>query len=64
MDVKQAISTLAKAPGVYQFLDKNGKIIYVGKAKNLRIELVLISIKFMKMVKPLYWLGKLQILKP
>ena len=36
MDVKQAISTLAKAPGVYQFLDKNGKIIYVGKAKKLK----------------------------
>ncbi len=23
-------------PGVYQFVDKNGKVIYVGKAKNLR----------------------------
>lgn len=36
MNVKQLISTLSKAPGVYQFLDKNGKIIYVGKAKNLK----------------------------
>ena len=36
MNIKQLISTLSKAPGVYQFFDKNGKIIYVGKAKNLK----------------------------
>ena len=28
--------TLPNSPGVYQFIDKQGDIIYVGKAKNLR----------------------------
>ncbi|MDA0753479.1 MAG: excinuclease ABC subunit UvrC [Candidatus Marinimicrobia bacterium] len=27
---------LPKQPGIYQFKDKNGKIIYIGKAKNLK----------------------------
>lgn len=30
------ISTLPNGPGVYQYYDKNGKILYVGKAKNLK----------------------------
>ncbi len=30
------VSTLPDNPGVYQFYDKDGKILYVGKAKNLR----------------------------
>ncbi|WP_452220030.1 excinuclease ABC subunit UvrC [Lacinutrix salivirga] len=30
------IKTLPNAPGVYQYLDNNGTIIYVGKAKNLK----------------------------
>ncbi|GGD95736.1 excinuclease ABC subunit UvrC [Planktosalinus lacus] len=30
------ISTLPNSPGVYQYYDKNGKILYVGKAKNLK----------------------------
>ncbi len=32
----QKTKTLPNSPGVYQFLDKEGVIIYVGKAKNLR----------------------------
>ena len=28
--------SLPENPGVYQYFDKNGKIIYIGKAKNLR----------------------------
>ncbi len=28
--------TIPKEPGVYQFIDKNDKILYVGKAKNLK----------------------------
>lgn len=28
--------TLPEKPGVYQYFDKNGKILYVGKAKNLK----------------------------
>ncbi len=30
------LSTLPKTPGVYQFYDDNDKILYVGKAKNLK----------------------------
>lgn len=30
------VSTLPDNPGVYQFYDKDGKMLYVGKAKNLR----------------------------
>ena len=34
--VKEKAYLLPNDPGVYQFLDSTGKIIYVGKAKNLR----------------------------
>ena len=30
------IQTLPDNPGVYQYYDKEGKILYVGKAKNLK----------------------------
>ncbi|MBC7126457.1 MAG: GIY-YIG nuclease family protein, partial [Bacteroidales bacterium] len=30
------LSSLPDLPGVYQFFDSTGKIIYIGKAKNLR----------------------------
>ena len=30
------IQTLPDGPGVYQYYDKEGKILYVGKAKNLK----------------------------
>ncbi|MDC8002566.1 excinuclease ABC subunit UvrC [Aureisphaera galaxeae] len=34
--VKLQISTLPNDPGVYQYYDKEGKLLYVGKAKNLK----------------------------
>ena len=34
--LKQIISTLPSTPGVYQYFNAEGKIIYVGKAKNLK----------------------------
>lgn len=35
-NIRKTLDNLPKKPGVYQFKDKIGKIIYVGKAKNLR----------------------------
>jgi excinuclease ABC subunit C len=32
----EIVKTLPGKPGVYQFFDSNGKILYVGKAKNLK----------------------------
>ena len=34
--LKEQVAALPLAPGVYQFLDRSGTIIYVGKAKSLR----------------------------
>ncbi len=34
--VKQKLAALPSKPGVYRYFDKNGTLIYVGKAKNLR----------------------------
>ena len=35
--LKSIVAALPSSPGCYQYLDKEGKIIYVGKAKNLKI---------------------------
>ena len=35
-DIKSIAANLPNLPGVYQYLDLSGKIIYVGKAKDLR----------------------------
>jgi len=40
IDHKSIVSLLPNKPGVYQFLDTSGNIIYVGKAKNLRKRVV------------------------
>lgn len=36
LEVKQTLSILPELSGSYQYFDKNGEIIYVGKAKNLK----------------------------
>ncbi len=36
LSLKEQVAMLPLSPGVYQFLDASGKIIYVGKAKSLR----------------------------
>jgi excinuclease ABC subunit C len=36
LNYKEIVSSLPDNPGVYQFLDTTGKIIYIGKAKNLK----------------------------
>ena len=35
-ELKEKIAILPDTPGVYTYYDKNGKVIYVGKAKNLK----------------------------
>lgn len=35
-NIKNIIAALPNEPGVYQYFDKDGKIIYVGKAKDLK----------------------------
>ena len=34
--IQNILSNLPKVPGVYQMKDKDGKVIYVGKAKSLK----------------------------
>ena len=36
LDYKSILSSLPQKPGIYQFIDHSGIIIYVGKAKNLK----------------------------
>ncbi len=36
MELKEKIKTLPGSPGVYRFLNNEGTIIYIGKAKNLK----------------------------
>jgi excinuclease ABC subunit C len=35
-NLRKKVRLLPKEPGIYRFVDESGKIIYVGKAKNLR----------------------------
>ena len=34
--IQLILSALSTKPGVYRYLDESGKVIYVGKAKNLK----------------------------
>ena len=36
MSLELQLKTLPNKPGIYQFFDENQKILYVGKAKNLK----------------------------
>ena len=35
-NIKIKLKNLSKSSGIYKMLDKNGNIIYIGKAKNLK----------------------------
>ena len=35
-DLSQKIKAAPKKPGIYQYYDKEGKLLYVGKAKSLK----------------------------
>ncbi len=34
--IRRQLKTLSGSPGVYRMLDKDGEVLYVGKAKHLR----------------------------
>ena len=36
MEIKQIVNNISHNPGIYFFKDKEDKIIYIGKAKNLK----------------------------
>ena len=36
VSIEIQLKTIPETPGVYQFLDSKDRIIYVGKAKNLK----------------------------
>ena len=36
LPIKIQLTTIPNKPGVYQYYDKEGKLLYVGKAKNLK----------------------------
>ena len=36
LPIKIQLKTIPNKPGVYQYYDKEGKLLYVGKAKNLK----------------------------
>ena len=35
-DIENSLKVLPKKPGIYKFIDANGAIVYIGKAKNLK----------------------------
>lgn len=53
------VANLPEKPGVYQYLNTEGTIIYVGKAKNLKKGSILTSAKSMNPAKHGYWSARL-----
>lgn len=45
MSIKEKLNNLTQQPGVYQMLDKQGLVIYVGKAKNLKKRIISYFVK-------------------
>lgn len=50
-DYQSELPKLPEEPGVYRYFDVNNEIIYVGKAKISKIELVAIFIILIDMIK-------------
>jgi len=62
--LQHIVSNLPDSPGVYQFFDVEGKIIYVGKAKNLKKRVSTYFTKTHDNLKLKAMVGKIADLKP
>ncbi len=56
--LKGIVANLPEKPGIYQYLNTEGTIIYVGKAKNLKKRVYLTSAKSMSRERREYWSAK------
>lgn len=63
MSLKDQISALPNKPGVYQYFDKNQKMIYVGKAKDLKKRVSSYFNKNLDSVKTAILVGKIATIK-
>lgn len=61
--LKQHANALPNRPGIYKMLDKSGEILYVGKAKSLKIVLVAILPRPSNTQKPKHWYNALNRLR-
>ena len=61
--LKEKVSELPTHPGVYQFLDAQGVIIYIGKAKNLKNRVSSYFVKTNQSSKTLLLVRKIRDLK-
>ena len=62
--LKHTISNLPDSPGVYQFFDGEGKILYVGKAKSLKKRVSSYFVKTLDNRKVISMVNKIADLKP
>ena len=54
-EYKKISSAIPDSPGIYKYFDVDNKLIYVGKAKNLRNGLPLILSKPSPAIRPMNW---------
>ena len=58
--LKEKVSKLPTSPGVYQYFDANGTIIYIGKAKNLKNRVSSYFVKGNQSVKTMMLVRKIR----
>ncbi|MBK8806423.1 MAG: GIY-YIG nuclease family protein, partial [Bacteroidales bacterium] len=61
--LQNQVALLPENPGIYQYFDKTGKIIYVGKAKNLKKRVASYFLKQQQSLKTKVLVQKIDSLK-